>query len=264
MSDTQPQRQAEQDPGLMTMKEQVYKDPRPLDELQKYYDWPLTHKPDWVYDAVRIVMSLYAWVAFRTSTIDSQKIPTSGGVIFAPNHFSNIDHFFLGAATRRKVQFMAKSQLYKGWFAWVMKHGGVFPVRRGFRDDQSFEIALSILEREGSICMYCEGGRSRTGKLAERAKGGIGRVALQSGTVVVPVAIHGSQRVRNWRRLQFPKVTVRYGDPLRFDVVADPTRTQQQEAADQIFAEIKTLYASLDERGAKAVRAEQRALRTSS
>ncbi len=181
MSDTQPQRQAEHDPGLMTMKEQVYKDPRPLDELQKYYDWPLTHKPDWVYDAVRIVMSLYAWLAFRTSTIDSQKIPTSGGVIFAPNHFSNIDHFFLGAATRRKVQFMAKSQLYKGWFAWVMKHGGVFPIRRGFRDDQSFEIALSILEREGSICMYCEGGRSRTGKLAERAKGGIGRVALQSG-----------------------------------------------------------------------------------
>ena len=149
-------------------------------------------------------------------------MPTSGPLIFAPNHFSNVDHFFLGQSTRRKVQFMSKSQLYKGWFAGVMKHGGVFPVRRGYRDEQSFEVALSILERGGTICMYCEGGRSRTGKLAERAKAGIGRVALQSGATVVPAAISGSQKVRNWKRLQFPKVDVVYGEPLRFEVVAEP------------------------------------------
>ena len=96
-------------------------------------------------------------------------------MIFAPNHFSNLDHFFAGQATRRKVQFMSKSQLYKGWFAWVMKRGGVFPVRRGHRDDQSFEVALSILGRGGTICMYCEGGRSRSGKLAESAQCGHGQ-----------------------------------------------------------------------------------------
>ena len=67
--------------------------------------------------------------------------------------------------------------------------------------------------------MYCEGGRSRTGKMAESAKAGIGRVALQSGAVVVPAAISGSQQVRNWKRLQFPKVDVLYGEPLRFEVV---------------------------------------------
>ena len=204
-------------------------------------------------------MSLYAWIAFRTTCIDSQKIPTSDGVIFAPNHFSNIDHFFLGASTRRKVQFMAKSQLYKGWFAWVMKHGGVFPVRRGHADEQSFEVAQSILERGGTICMYSEGGRSRTGKLAERPKRGIGRVALETGVTVVPVAIHGSQRVRNWKRLQFPRVTVQYGDPLRFERVEKPTHEQEQAAADAIFAEIKTMFDGLDQRGSKAVRAERRA-----
>lgn len=247
--------------GLAKIKEQVYKDPRPLEELQKYYDWPLTHKPDWVYEVVRVALSIYVWIPFRTTCIDSQKIPTSGPLIFAPNHFSNVDHFFLGAFTRRKVQFMAKSQLYKGWFAWVMKHGGVFPVRRGYRDEQSFEVAQSILDREGTICMYCEGGRSRTGKLAERAKAGIGRVALESGATVVPVAIHGSQRVRNWKRLQFPRVTVQYGDPLRFERVADATREQQQAAADQIFAEIRAMYDGLDERGSKGVRADRRAER---
>ena len=38
----------------------------------------------------------------------------SGPLIFAPNHFSNLDHFFMGQATRRKLQFMAKSQLFDG------------------------------------------------------------------------------------------------------------------------------------------------------
>ncbi len=59
--------------------------------------------------------------------------------------------------------------------------------------------------------MYCEGGRSRTGKLADTARPGIGRLALESGAPVVPLAILGSHQVRNWKRLQFPKVTVQYG-----------------------------------------------------
>jgi len=71
-------------------------------------------------------------------------------------------------------------------------------------------------------------------------------VALQSGAVVVPVAIYGSQKVRNWKKLQAPKVRVSFGEPLRYEVVADPTREQQQLVADEIFAEIKKLYAELE------------------
>ncbi len=63
------------------------------------------------------------------------------------------------------------------------------------------------------------------------------------------MAIIGSSQVRNWKKGQFPKVTVMYGDALRFERVDEPTRQQQQSAADQIFAEIKTLYAELTELG---------------
>ena len=77
-------------------------------------------------------------------------------------------------------------------------------------------------------------------------KAGIGRIALETGATVLPIAIHGSSRVRNWKRLQLPKVTVRYGEPLRFEVVEEPTREQQQAAADEIFGRIKALYAELE------------------
>ena len=234
------------------MREQNYKDPRPAEFFDRYYEWPMTHRPGWVYDAARVVMCLYVWLLFRARSRRSELVPTSGPVIFAPNHFSNIDHFFVGAFTRRKLQFMAKSQLYKGPMRYIYRNGGVFPVRRGHKDERAFEVAHSILGRGGTICMYCEGGRSRTGRISEQAKPGIGRVALESGATIQPVAIHGSEKVRNWKRLQLPSVRVLYGEPMRFEQVEDPSREQQQAAADEIFAEIRRLYSELSEPSASS------------
>ena len=100
----------------------------------------------------------------------------------------------MGCYIRRKVRFMAKSQLFKRPMQFIYTHGGVFPVRRGARDEEMFITAETILARGGAITMYCEGGRSRTGKVAEQAKRGIGRLALETGAPVVPIAIHGSSR----------------------------------------------------------------------
>jgi len=101
--------------------------------------------------------------------------------------------------------------------------------------------------------MYCEGGRSRTGKVGDVARPGIGRLALESGATIVPAAIHGSSKVRNWKRLQFPKVTVQYGEPMRWEAISDPTKNQQQQVANEIFAQIRGLYAELDSLGRKGV-----------
>ena len=143
---------------------------------------------------------------------------------------------------------MAKSQLFAKGMQWIYNPGGVFPVRRGAHDEEAFITAHAILGRGGPIVMYCEGGRSRTGQLSEKPKRGIGRLALESGAPIVPVAIHGSSRVRNWKKLQFPKVVVQYGDAIRWEPVTDPTRDQQQAAADEIFVRIRALYDALDGR----------------
>src|ERR1700737_3889182 len=160
-----------------------------------------------------------------------------------------MDHFLIGIFLRRQIRFMAKSQLFKRPMQFIYTHGGVFPVRRGARDEEAFVTAAGILGRGGLIAMYPEAGRSRTGRLGERARPGIGRLALESGAPVVPVAIHGSSRIRNWKRLQFPKVTVQYGEPMQWERVESPTREQQQAVADEVFAEIKALYAGLGELG---------------
>ena len=233
-------------PDVVEIREQVYKDPRPKEHFDVFHARTRKGEPDWVYEAVRMVTSLYSWTFFRARGHDAVKVPASGPVILAPNHFSFMDHFFVGAFIRRRVSFMAKSQLFVPPLQWVYTHGGVFPVRRGYQDEDAFLTAGAILRRGGAMVMYCEGGRSRTGELSELPKRGIGRLALESGAPVVPVAIHGSSRVRNWKRAQFPKVTVKYGDAIRWPQITDATRDQQQAVANEIFARIKTLYASLE------------------
>jgi 1-acyl-sn-glycerol-3-phosphate acyltransferase len=236
---------------LAHMREQVYSDPRPKEYFDRFR--ARAREPDWVYELVRLLTSLYCLIFLRVRSVSSENVPGSGAVILAPNHFSFMDHFLMGCFLRRKVRFMAKSQLFKRPMQFIYSHGGVFPVRRGARDEEAFITAELILAKGGCVAMYCEGGRSRTGHIAEKAKLGIGRLALETGAPVVPIAIHGSQKVRNWKRLRFPKVTVRYGEPIRWERVENPTREQQQTVADEILAEIRALYAELEQHGRKGV-----------
>lgn len=244
-------------PSDVELKPQRYKDERPKEHFDQYHARVRAGQPEAkVYEIVRILTVLHALITFRARGIGSENVP-GGPLILAPNHASFMDHFFSGAFVRRRIQFMAKSQMFGGGLAtWIYSHGGVFPVRRGHQDEEAFISALKILERGGAVGMYCEGGRSRNGQLADEAKPGIGRLALESGAPVVPVGILGSHQVRNWKRLQFPRVTVSYGEPFRFAVVKRPTREQQQEAADYILERIRELHSELERVGhAKARRA---------
>ena len=239
---------------MAEIKPQRYKETRPAETFQPVHEWSRTHDAGWTYELVRLITTWISLIVYRTRAINTSNVPASGPVILAPNHFSNMDHFFCGAYIRRKIRFMAKSQLFgnNAVLDYIYRVGGVFPVMRGHRDEEAFITANSILDRGGCVLIYAEGGRSRTGTLGD-VKPGVGKLALESGVPVVPVAIHGSSHVRRWKRLQFPKVTVQYGEPLAFPVVRDASREQQLEAATQIFERVKAMYEPLEAKGRKGV-----------
>jgi 1-acyl-sn-glycerol-3-phosphate acyltransferase len=242
------------------VKAQVYKDPRDPSYFTRFHERVRKGRPDWVYELVRFILTPYLLIVHRARAIDTANVPVAGAAIVAPNHFSFLDHFFVAVYLRRKVNFMAKSQLFKRPMQFIYTHGGVFPVRRGFRDEEAFITAKAILDRGDIVLMYPEGGRSRSGELGE-PKRGLGRLALENGVPVVPTAIVGTQKVRNWKRLSFPKVTVLFGEPVLFEKVEDPTPEQQQEAAELVFERVKALYDGLREGGRKTAVERARAAR---
>jgi 1-acyl-sn-glycerol-3-phosphate acyltransferase len=227
------------------LKPQVYIDPRPAERFTRYHDWARSHRPDWVQDLLRLIMLPLSMVLYRASCRSSAGVPGAGPAILAPNHFSAMDHFFCGIYLRRRVRFMAKSQLFSGPLASILEHAGAFPVRRGQRDEQAIETALAILRKGGVIVIYPEGGRSRSASIGDRARPGVGRLALESGAPVIPVAIRGSQRVRGWKRLRFPRVRVAYGEPLRYSRLTGSSREQQQQVAEEVLGQVRDLYGTL-------------------
>jgi 1-acyl-sn-glycerol-3-phosphate acyltransferase len=235
------------------LKPQKYKEERPAEQFQPFHEWIRGHRPGWIYELVRVLLTPIALGLYRERAIGTENVPADGPFLMAPNHFSNMDHFFCGVYIRRKLNFMAKSQLFGNPIGdYIFRVGGVFPVMRGHRDDEAFITAHTILARGGCVLIYAEGGRSRTGGLGV-PRPGVGRLALESGVPVVPVAIHGSQGVRGWKRLNFPKVTVQYGEPMSFPVVAQPSREEQQRASEEIFAPVREMYAALERDGRRGV-----------
>ena len=106
----------------------------------------------WMYSIARVVLTLPTLLMYRVKVIGKENVPKKGALVLAPNHFSQLDHFFVGVYMRRKVRFMAKSQLFgpKG-LTFIFKHGGVFPVRRGHRDEEAFKTAFELIDQGDQI-----------------------------------------------------------------------------------------------------------------
>src|SRR5947199_4202960 len=128
-----------------SLKPQVYKDPRPKEYFDHYHARVREGPAGPVYELVRAVVVPYVLVLFRARGLGTENVP-NGPVILAPNHGSFMDHFFTGAFIRRRVRFMAKSQLFKGAIPiYIFSHGRVFPVRRGHHDEDAFQTASKVL-----------------------------------------------------------------------------------------------------------------------
>lgn len=232
------------------MKPQVYLDDRPAEYFDQFHE-SARKGAGWTYTLARLVVTIPTILLYRVTVRGRRNVPKRGAAVIAPNHFSQADHFFVGVYLLRKIRFMAKSQLFgPSVLTYILKVGGVFPVRRGHRDEKAFETAYELIDQGELLLVYAEGGRSRSKRLGS-AKPGIGRIALETGVPIIPTAIHGSAGVRGWKRLRFPRVTVAYGEPLTFVVEREPSRARQQEVADQIFARVRELYEGLATRSAE-------------
>jgi glycerol-3-phosphate dehydrogenase (NAD(P)+) len=187
------------------------------------------------YWLVRAILQPFFHVYFRLSRIGREHIPAEGPVILASNHRSFLDPFVIAVMARRPIYFVAKKELFVNRpIAWLLGALGAFPIDRHGGDQAAMATARAILERGDGVLIFPEGTRIRPGALG-RAKRGVGRLALETGAPVVPIAVHGTEAVRNRWRIRPHKVRIRAGAPLTFPKVDAPSPGLAAAVTDRIW-----------------------------
>jgi glycerol-3-phosphate dehydrogenase (NAD(P)+) len=173
-------------------------------------------------------------LVFRLRRGGHRHIP-KGPVILAANHRSFLDPFIVACCLPRPIYFMAKQELFRNRLqGWLLNCLGAFPVRRGESDEESMETARRLLAAGKPVVIFPEGTRQRVGSLGN-PKRGVGRLALESGAPVVPIAVKGTERARRGWLIRPVKVSIRCGAPLTFPRVKNPSPGLAAEVTARIW-----------------------------
>lgn len=156
---------------------------------------------------------------FYLSVEGSQNIPQKGGFILASNHLSYLDPAVLGAACRRKLNFMARDDLFRiPFFGWFIRRTGAFPVKRNSADRAALKEATRRLNAGKALSLFPEGSRSGDGTFSE-PQPGIGFLAAKLKCPVIPVFIKGTDKAfpKGAKFIRRAKISVCFGKQITIE-----------------------------------------------
>jgi len=153
-------------------------------------------------------------------------------VILCINHSSFFDPLVLRAKIKRRINFMAKKELFKNnFFGSILKNLGVFPVDRNKNDLVAYKHALNIIKSQKILGIFIQGTRN---KEIQEAKDGAAMFAIKSGAPVVPVAISSKFKI-------FSRVKINIGEKINFEIKKRVDQNILSGATAQITEQIKKL-----------------------
>jgi 1-acyl-sn-glycerol-3-phosphate acyltransferase len=190
----------------------------------------------------------YGWLFFRfvfatyfhSRFIGAEHVPKKGGVILAANHASYLDPPIVGSGLDRDINYLARQSLFRfPLIGRLLVSWNSVPVDRDGGGARGLKNILDRLLGGAGIILFPEGTRSRDGKL-QPAQAGIGLVVAKTDAPVVPVRVFGSYEA--WGRNQkFPRpkrITVRYGEPMRFEKLRAEAKECSKERLKAIYQQI--------------------------
>lgn len=183
---------------------------------------------------------------FRFKSKGEENLPREGGYVLSANHMSNIDPWPLGLPLYpdRQLRFMAKSEMYRRPFKWILEPAGAFPVRRGMGDEEAMQRAVELAKAGEVVAIFPEGTRRNKGVVKRhkaRPRSGAARVAIQAGVPLVPAAIGGTESL-----LKLGPLRVAYGSPIELDDLKDmELRRAAKIATERLMEAIHALEETL-------------------
>jgi 1-acyl-sn-glycerol-3-phosphate acyltransferase len=128
----------------------------------------------------------------------------SGGKIFAANHPSTTDPFFVAAMLRHQVYILISDMLFQvPVLGAYLRRSGHIPVQAG-NGQAAIDTAVQRLKEGKTVLIFPEGALSPLDGGFHAARSGVARLALASGSPVIPIGVH-----LQWDRIHIMRSTVR-------------------------------------------------------
>jgi 1-acyl-sn-glycerol-3-phosphate acyltransferase len=201
-----------------------------------------------LYWVIKAILTPILRLCYRTRIEGRGHVPERGPVILAANHRSFMDSLFLPLVIRRRVTFVAKAEYFDDKkTAWFFRGVGQIPIRRegGSASERALASATEVLETGGVFAIYPEGTRTRDGYL-HRGHTGIARLALRTGTPIVPVGMIGTDEInpigKRFPRL-FRAVGIKFGPSIPVDRYAgrEHDKLVLRQITDEVMFELRQL-----------------------
>jgi 1-acyl-sn-glycerol-3-phosphate acyltransferase len=178
--------------------------------------WGADVEKGWVFMRFNVVPITTTWLAPGSYCYGLDRLPQTGGAVFALNHLSAIDPPLVGSFSNRAIWYMTKSELLEiPVVGEALTWAGGFPIRRGESDRDGLRKARELV-REGHIVgVFVEGTRQRFGYLGEVHPGAL-TIAMKEDVPVIPCALESF----GWTRTNRRPCCVVWGEPMRFDGIA--------------------------------------------
>lgn len=172
-----------------------------------------------LYSILRSIAILICKIFFRIEVKGKEYIPKKGGFILASNHVSYLDPIVLGVACPRKLNFMARDDLfYNPLFAWLISSVGAFPVKRNSPDSSALKVAISRLKRGKPLVIFPEGSRRINGYTSS-VEPGVGFLVVKSNSTIIPSFIKGTDLAlpKGAKFIRPKKISVYFGKEISLE-----------------------------------------------
>jgi len=185
------------------------------------------------YRFLRFLIETFIRLMTRTTFLQTENLPPSGGFILATNHNSRLDIpvLYCNPARKDMTALIADDYRSNPFFWIILQTGGAIWLDRTKADFSAFRQAVDLIKQGKVLGIAPEGTRSRVGELLE-GKPGVLLLAARAGVPIVPVGITGTEvGMKKMLRLHWPEITVRFGKPFNLPPLSRENRDEAMRAA---------------------------------
>ena len=170
---------------------------------------------------IKFIFKIFAIIMYRPKILGKENLPEEGGALLCPNHVHNLDAAIIVAMFKRKVNVLAKEELFKTKFlCWIADLFGIYPVKREKADMQAIKISLKLLKKDELLLIFPEGTRNGMAK-GVKPKNGAVLIAATANKPIIPIGIQGSFK-------PFTKVIINIGKPIDYSNAREEAKDKEE------------------------------------